>query len=300
MHSSRFARLVCTLATLAIFFSNTTRADDSNARIAVMDADGGNARELAHIEPYTKHGLPRWSPDGSKIVFDVSYKKTGEYDPRLFIVDTKGGEPIDIGLGKMPSWSPDGTQIVFRMPPAADPRGGVWIMNSNGEGREFMFPGNQPAFSPDGSRIVYTSEDLTDIYIYDVLEGTHRKLHEPYATIGGHAAWSPDGKQLCFIGKKENNDKELATIAADDKEAQSKVVWASNPLARNPNWASDGTILLTQRSAGHSQVYLFDPNKDSKPRLFEAQPTGFNFDASYSPDRKRIAFATDAALEKAR
>jgi Tol biopolymer transport system component len=300
MRSFRLGRLVYTLATLALFLNETTRADDSTARIAVMDADGGNARELTHIDSHTKHGLPRWSPDGSKIVFDVSYKKTGEYDPRLFVVDAKGGEPIDVGLGKMPSWSPDGTQIVFRMPPAADPRGGVWIMNSNGEGREFLFPGNQPMFSPDASRISYTSEDLSDLYIYDVLEGTHRKLNEPYASIIGHAAWSPDGKQLCFIGKKDSGEKELAVIAADDKQAQPKVCWTKGALARNPNWTPDGNILLTLRASGGSQIYVFDPNKDSKLQLFEPQPTGFNFDANYSPDRKRIVFATDAALEKAR
>jgi Tol biopolymer transport system component len=266
-----------------------------------MESDGSNARTIARVEPYTRHGLPRWSPDGSEVIFDVGWKTTGEYDPRIFKVRANGGQPIDMGLGKMPNWSPDGMQIIFRIPPEVDElHPGVWIMNSDGKGREFMFTGQQPIFSPDAGRISYTSEDQTDLYIYDVLEGTHRKLNEPYTRIIGYAVWSADGKQLCFIGRKDTGETELAVIAADDKQAQPKVCWTNKSLARFPSWAPDRNILLTLRTSGRNdQLYVFDPTKDSEPRLFEPQPSGLNYDATYSPDRKRIAFVTDAQLEKA-
>ena len=42
-------------------------------------------------EIYTRHGVPRWSPDGREIVFEVSWKETGEYEPRIFKVPADGG-----------------------------------------------------------------------------------------------------------------------------------------------------------------------------------------------------------------
>lgn len=223
-------------------------AQQPQTRIMVMDAEGGNPRGLVRIENYTRHGVPRWSPDGREIVFEVSWKETGEYEPRVFKVSAGGGQPTDLGLGKMPSWSPDGKQIVFRIPPDVGvERTGVWIMNTDGTSREYLFPGHQPFFSPDAGRIVYTNEEQNNMFVYDVLDGSHRKLSQPYSRIIGYAAWSANGKQLCFIGRKDTGEVELAITAADGKQEVPQVCWSNKALVRFPIWGPSEKILLTMR-----------------------------------------------------
>jgi len=270
-------------------------AQQPQTRIMIMNADGSNPHPVACIESYTRHGVPRFSPDGHEIVFEVSWKVSGEYEPHVYKVAADGGDAKDMGLGKMPSWSPDGKQIVFRIPPdVGESRAGVWIMNADGTGREYLFPGHQPFFSPDGTRIVYTTEEQNGIRVFDILEGTHRTISQSYSRITGYAAWSVDGKQLCFIGRKESGELELAISAADGSQETPKVAWADKSLARYPSWAPNQKFLLTIRTTGNNdQIYTFDPTHDSQPQALEQPLSVKSFDGSWSPDLKRIVFVSD-------
>jgi Tol biopolymer transport system component len=287
--------IAATLASVFAFWNGQVLAQQPQTQIMIMDAGGSNPRTVARIDSYTRHDVPRFSPDGHDILFEVSWKVSGEYEPKVYKVAAEGGEAKDMGLGKMPSWSPDGKQIVFRIPPdVGESRAGVWIMNADGTGREYLFPGHQPFFSPDGTRIVYTSEEQNGIRVFDILEGTHRAISQPYSRITGYAAWSVDGKQLCFIGRKESGELELAISAADGSQETPKVVWADKSLARFPSWAPSQNLLLTIRTNGNNdQIYTFDPAHDSQPQALEHSPSVRNFDGSWSPNLKRIVFVSD-------
>jgi Tol biopolymer transport system component len=271
---------------------------DDKTRICIMNADGSDLKPLARIEPYTRHEQPRLSPDGKQVVFGVSWKPGGVYDPRIFKVATDGSQPTDLGPGKTPSWSPDGKQILFRIPPDAglDMTDGVWVMNADGEGRQHLLPGFLPCFSPEGGRVVCTSshEGADNIYIYDVLEATSRKINPGYPKILGYPSWSPDGAQICFIGKKDSGECDL--VLADIQGSQSpKVRFTSTDLSQqSPAWGPNDKILVGMRVSGElHHPFVIDPRTQDDPKELEHLDENQEYrDASWSTDGKKIVAVT--------
>jgi dipeptidyl aminopeptidase/acylaminoacyl peptidase len=77
----------------------------------VSDADGSNLVRVSKFDDVT--GSPRWSPDGSKIAFDL--RRTGHGE--VYIVDFADLVPRKLNTDKsniyLPSWSHDGKWIYF-------------------------------------------------------------------------------------------------------------------------------------------------------------------------------------------
>ncbi len=81
-----------------------------NNEIYVMDADGGNLRNVTRHASYD--GEPSWSADGEKLAFTSHRGGDGVY-----IMDALGDPPRRLAEmlvdHQPPSWSPDGHQIAF-------------------------------------------------------------------------------------------------------------------------------------------------------------------------------------------
>jgi eukaryotic-like serine/threonine-protein kinase len=169
--------------------------------------DGSERLQLS--SPPVVPFLPRWSPDGTQIVYtDLQAGKPW----KTFIVSPEGGPAAEMYPESDdqadPTWSPDGQHIVYGRP------GGLV------EGKVFsirifdlatkkvtVVPGSQnfyaPRWSPDGKYIVGVSTDNTKIVLYDVEE----QKWSPWITVSGimtAPAWSRDSKYLYF----ENQDGE--------------------------------------------------------------------------------------------
>ena len=108
--------MVCVDAQAQIAFASQR---DGNHEIYVMDADGGNQRNLTndlHLD-----WDPSWSPDGKRIVFvsqrDGHFRSRFGITSEIYVIDADGMNEQRLTENPQndwfPSWSPDGKRIVF-------------------------------------------------------------------------------------------------------------------------------------------------------------------------------------------
>ena len=167
--------------------------------IWVVPQKGGNAAPIeAGLLPAER---PRWSPDGSAIVFEArSEQRSG-----LYLYDFASNEVRELGecrySDRQPDWHPDGERLVFasqRHDTGFDlweldvPTGLTWRITT--------LPGDEaePAWSADGRNLVYIHhhEDRWSLVLRRfgapdrVLVNTEERLSAP--------SWRPDGSLVTF------------------------------------------------------------------------------------------------------
>lgn len=267
--------------------------------IYTIDADGTKLKQLARAENFRFNNWPRWSPDGKMVAFEA-YNNNN--DGHLFVVPAEGGKPVSLGPGRRPMWSPDGKQILFQLThDTPDGKQGAWIINADGSGRHWMFPGGSPCFSPDGTRILYvkTEDAFQSIFVYDVLAETHEQiLHEPYYNINGGAAWSPDGKRVCFTGTLDGNGGDLVIIDAADSNKLLKVRFKAKGFSANITWAQNNLLYLWIRDgAGLPRIHTLDPDTEAAPVRQKNHDHGDLVSAPMlSPDGRKLVFSSNKPL----
>ncbi len=120
-------------------------------------ADGRNETALTNLREISL-GSPRWSPDGTRIAFDVS-SKGGR---AIFVIDASGSAPRQWTAWRSagrPSWSRDGRWIYYM----DTDRSGVtqvWKISAEGGGaaRQITTDGGyDPVESPDGKWLYYNN-----------------------------------------------------------------------------------------------------------------------------------------------
>ena len=182
--------------------------------IFVMNDDGSRRRRLTQNTTALDED-PRWSPDGTKIVFTRYMDKTQQQNrAELFIINADGTNPQQLThnsfLDNTPSWSPDGRQIAF-----SSGRSGVWevyvIELATRAVRQLTDDlSSTPSWSPDGSQIVFerfikiaNGINPKTIYVMDA-DGQHQRRILPDPPLDGPPTYryfprfSADGERILF------------------------------------------------------------------------------------------------------
>jgi Tol biopolymer transport system component len=127
-----------------IVFSSSSDLSNITRDIYVMNADGSNRTRLT--TDGQGNSLPKFSPDGSKIVF-ASFRD-GNYE--IYIMNSDGSNQTRLTNNSTPdiysSFSPDGSKISFRSSRAGDAE--IFVMNADGTNQTQITNNSVPDEAP--------------------------------------------------------------------------------------------------------------------------------------------------------
>ena len=204
--------LFSTVADAKIVFGSK---GDSGSEIYVMNDDGSNLTLLTDKPVFYHPHHPRWSPDGTQIVFGMPVNLSGNNEYHLFLMNANGTNirPLteaQVGINAEPSFSPDGQRVLFTTDTFRERGTNILDLES---GETIHLPdlvANSSDWSPDGTQIVFASPSFSvaggpgsDIWIMDADGGNARNLL-PAPDVDGRIIdrssprWSPDGRQILY------------------------------------------------------------------------------------------------------
>ncbi len=222
--------------------------------------DGTNPVQLT--DPPINAMLPRWSPDGSQILFtDFS---AGQID--AFLVAASGGSPQRLLPENHeqlvdPNWSPDGKKVVFTTAGPFNRKGNLRILDlathqvAIVSGSDGIY---SPRWSPDGRYIAAMPVDATGLMIFD-LESQQWSELVPKDTQGtvGFPSWSRDGKFIYFLRIAASGDKGIFRIRAGGGDPERFAALKSIDLGGWWSWMGldPGDAPLVMRDTGSNDIY---------------------------------------------
>lgn len=157
---------------------------------------------------------PRWSPDGTHILFFAS---DAEGHSKAYVVSSTGGTPRpilpeDTEPQSDPDWSPDGSKIVFAAVQAGDEAllSVIRILDVASHNVSTV-PGSgsmrSPRWSPDGRFIaaLYGGQDGLKIFNVETQKwSVLREIRANTVLATEFPTWSRDGQFIYFLGFKED------------------------------------------------------------------------------------------------
>lgn len=227
---------------------------------------------LGEAKRYQENALvltPRWSPDGSRIIF-TSYQRTGA--PDIYLLDPVSGRKDTFasfrGTNSGARFSPNGQQVAMVLSGEGTPE--VYV--SNAQGRSVVrktrseAAKSSPCWSPDGSQIVFAMEPGPQLYVMSVAGGAPRRLSVGF-TYAAEPDWSRTNpnKIACTV-RVPGNRYQIAVY--DMSTGQGKVVSKADFDGIEPSWLADGRHLVyTARDRSSSVIAILDTETGKSTRI---------------------------------
>lgn len=183
-----------------------TRGLGFGSELGILDLRQGIYTPLTHF-PDQIVAYPRWSPDGSSLVYLLMPDSNVPYPVgELWLADAATGKPLtllgpaDAGHGYPPMWSPNGRTIAY-------------VHREN----------------PDSVRADQLAAALhSNLYLADSATGETRPLTHFSESLVYDPVWSPDGTQIAFTA----ND----AVWLVHPEGGEPLQLTSGLIARHPTW----------------------------------------------------------------
>jgi Tol biopolymer transport system component len=190
---------------------------------------GGDSLVLLNLKNRTRRRLlkmayldgPRWSPDGTTIVFEGRSTASGEYS--LYRYRLEGGALTTVIKGQLKggemlfSWASDGKGIVYQ-----DANNGVYVLDLASGARTRIDSGWFPTASPNHRYIAYRADEAGDpgYIIYDVQTRKKQRILAG-KSVYRSLVWSPDSR--CLIYSADGRGEYYGDLFILDLESKTEI-----------------------------------------------------------------------------
>ncbi|MHB8279116.1 MAG: DPP IV N-terminal domain-containing protein [Candidatus Humimicrobiaceae bacterium] len=269
-----------------IVFSSDRTGD---SELYYMSIDGGNVVQVTSSENANYH--PRFSPDGSKLVFAST--RDSDYS-EIYLMDVDGTDVARLTKNEVsdddPYFSPDGSKIFYTSVAAEEenqtgpPKSSIYRINIDGSNQVIVkddpngnYSDYDPIISPDGLKLLFSSPRTYDdeIYIMDI-EGSLPTNLTNTEGWDGRPSFSPDGSKIVFSSGRKGNG-ETADIyimnsdGTDVKRLTNSLTWNTDPY-----FSPDGLkIAFSSKKDDIADIFVMDANGKNVVQLTKNAGTNY-------------------------
>ena len=286
-------------ATQVVYVRNSMdiMKDRRRSALWIVAADGAEHRKLTNGT--TTESSPRWSPDGSKLI----YLSKEEGTTQIFLRWMDSGQTARLSQLTSPpsglSWSPDGRWIAFSMLVEEDAPELVKLPKKP-EGAEWADPPiliDRLKYRSDGSGDL--PQGFNHLFVLPAEGGTPRQLTQGSFHHREAPVWTPDGEALIFSGNRnpdwrhEYHNSEI--YALNVKDGTVKALTTRKGPDRNPAVSPDGKTIaylsfddqvqtyqvtdlhLMNRDGTNQRVLVADLDRDASSPVWAKDGSGIYF-----------------------
>ena len=248
---------------------------------------------------------PTWSPDGTQIAIH----RIDGADTGIYVVPALGGPERKLRSTRLPggwihfsiiSWSPDGKWLALAdvLPEEEDVIGRYLLSTETLEGRQIpinpiCIGEGLPAFSHNGEYLAYWClRTAYDAVLYSLpIRGGQPKTISSFRAFPNGLTWSADDNKLIYslnsLGSGLSDELGEVTV---ENGAPKQLAFAGSAML--PTVSSKGNKLAYSSRFTNSDIWRRDLLHPESPALELIPSSRAQWDAQYSPDGKRIAFAS--------
>ena len=266
------------------------------AQVAPVAAAPAEAPRRILQEDGIKNAYPRWSRDGTQILFQSN--RSGSW--QIEVMDADGSHRRALTQGpsnnNFPDWSPDSARVAF----VSDRDGNedVFVMDGDGGGARNLTRNASrdihPYWSQDGAHILFSS----------TRDGEHFQLYEMDADGGGVrrlvtsgdddtcSRVSPAGDRIVYLTNLASGRDDVI-VARRDGSQPVDVTDDAQPDGW-PCWTPDGAhIVYAAGPPGAFALRIMKPDGTERRQLTQPEPGWTDARPCVSPDGRRVMFNRD-------
>jgi TolB protein len=243
-------------------------------------------------------GAPQFSPDGTKLAYDI-YTETpgGKKQWAIQITDSQGQSPrFVVDHGRHPNWSPDGQKLAFSSY-TDDFQTKVSTVKADGtEEKEVSQLPHATDFdwSPDGSKIAYEAGAPSGYQLrtVDVGSGEEKVLSD--GDGGGFwdrsPTFSPSGQTIVFE-RRYKNFPAASLWTVETETGQEKLLLNKFADIVDPIYSPDGeSLVFGSNHGGRPGLDLFQMDLNDLSMVQLTNLPGDEHSPSFSPAGDTVAF----------